>query len=180
MSDQPDNHERFISLLTKHERVIRASIGAVIRRPEDVDEIMQNVSLVAWRKFETLTDLDGFAKWACVIARYEIMAFQRNKARDRFELNEALIEKITAEAATEIPVTNRRLQLLDSCLQKLPRERRSLVMTAYEPGLKTMDLAEKLGKSVDGLYQLLRRIRLELKECVDRELAQETREGSAL
>ncbi len=179
MSDFTDSHERFISLLTKHERVIRASICAVIRRPEDVDEIMQNVSLVAWRKFDTLTDADGFAKWACVIARYEILSFQRNKARDRFELDETLIEKITAEAAAEIPTLNRRLYLLDGCLQKLPSERRALVMTAYESGNKTTDLAGKLGKTVDGLYQLLRRIRLELKECVDRELAQETRGGSA-
>ncbi|MDF1756322.1 MAG: sigma-70 family RNA polymerase sigma factor [Verrucomicrobiales bacterium] len=174
-----DSHEKFIALLTKHERVIRASIAAVIRRSEDVDEIMQNVSLVAWRKFETLTEPEGFGKWACVIARYEILSFQRDKARDRFELDEELIDKITAEAASEVVSTNRRLHLLDHCLKKLPDERRRLVLQAYEPGCKTADLAGKLGKTVDGLYQLLRRIRLELKQCVDRELTTEPREGGA-
>ncbi len=179
MPDSEDSHERFITLLTKHERVIRASICAVIRRSEDVDEIMQNVSLVAWRKFETLTEPEGFAKWACVIARYEVLAFQRDKARNRFELDEKLIEKITAEAANEIPHLNRRLYLLDSCLQKLPDERRRLVLQAYEPGCKTADLAGKLGKTANGLYQLLRRIRLDLKQCVERELTLETGEGGA-
>lgn len=180
MPDSDDNHERFIALLTKHERVIRASICSVIRRPEDVDEIMQNVSLVAWRKFGTLTDAEGFAKWACVIARYEVLTFRRGKARDRFEFDESLIEKITAEAAAEVPQLNQRMQLLDDCLGKLPDDRRALVLKAYEPGCKTADLAGKMGKTADGMYQLLRRIRLELKECVDRELTGKSSEGGAI
>ena len=89
-SDQPDPHEAFIALLTKHEPVIRASIHAVIRRPEDVDEVMQAVSIIAWRKFDTLTEPEGFPKWACVIARYEILKFQRARATDRFQLDETL------------------------------------------------------------------------------------------
>lgn len=45
MKDDADHHEKFIELLTKYEGLIRASIRAVIRRTEDVDEVMQAVSL---------------------------------------------------------------------------------------------------------------------------------------
>jgi len=162
-----NGHEKFIELLARHEGVIRASIRAVVRRPEDVDEIMQSVSLTAWRRFDSVTDVEGFAKWACVIARYEILKFQRAKARDRFELDEALMAKIVDEGAEETKTRSSRMAHLQECLNKLPELRRLLVMQVYAPGCSMKDVAERMGKSQDGLYQLLRRIRLELKTCVE-------------
>ena len=173
-----DNHERFVALLTKHQPVIRATIRAVIRRPEDVDEVMQEVTITAWRKFDSLTDSDGFAKWACTIARYRVLTFQRQKARDRLQLDEDLVETMITEAQEELPEGNRQLKLLERCLDKLPEQRRSLMLQAYQPGCSTKELAPKIGKSVDGLYQLLRRIRLELKRCVQQLIAKEEKETS--
>ncbi|MFT5469088.1 MAG: RNA polymerase sigma-70 factor (ECF subfamily) [Verrucomicrobiales bacterium] len=173
MPSSTDHHETFIALLTKHEPVIRASIRAVIRRPEDVDEVMQAVSIVAWRKFDSMTDVEGFPKWACVIARYEILKFQGKKSRDRFQLDAALAEKITTEGVEETPARSQRISHLEVCLGQLPESRRSLVMEAYEPGRSIKDLAISQGKTTDGLYQLLRRIRLKLKRCVEGRTAKE-------
>lgn len=171
MTKSNGNHELFIELLTKHEAVIRASIRAVLRRTEDVDDVMQAVSLVAWRRFDSVTDVTGFARWACVIARYEILKFQRAKARDRFELDAALVAKIIDEGADEIPARCQRMSYLETCLKRLPESRRALVMQSYAPGSSMKGVAEQLGKSQQGLYQLLRRIRLELKRCVEMRFA---------
>jgi len=46
-------------------------------------------------------------------------------------------------------------------------------LQAYTPGCTTRAMAERLGKSEDGLYQLLRRLRLELKQCVELGLDEE-------
>lgn len=173
MTNTFDSHETFIELLTKHEGLIRASIRAVIRRTEDVDEVMQAVSLTAWRRFDSVTDVDGFAKWACVIARFEILKFQRSKARDRFELDEALMAKIIDEGTEDLLARVLRMELLADCVKRLPESRRSLVLQAYAPGCSMKALAERLGKSQEGLYQLLRRIRLELKRCVDLHLGKD-------
>ncbi|NBV34190.1 MAG: RNA polymerase subunit sigma-24, partial [Proteobacteria bacterium] len=117
----PENsHERFVRLLTEHEGIIRASIRSVIQRTEDVAEIMQSVSVVMWRKFDSLTDSTGFAKWACVIARYEILKFKRARARDRFQFDEELISLILEEGAEELPARTARLAHLEACLEKLP------------------------------------------------------------
>lgn len=160
-------------LLQRHEAGIRAFIRAVVLRTEDVDEIMQAVSLVAWRKFDALTDHEGFRRWACVIARYEVLKFQRARARDRFVLDEALLEQILEEGADECLVRQRRLSLLEQCLNKLPESRRDLLLQAYAPGCTVRAIAERLGRSEDALYQLLRRLRLELKQCVEMGLVEE-------
>ncbi|MEM1296188.1 MAG: sigma-70 family RNA polymerase sigma factor [Verrucomicrobiota bacterium] len=172
MPDLDSQHEAFIRLLTKNERLIQASIRAVIRRPEDVDEVMQMTSIAAWNKFHTLEDEEGFGRWACVIARYEILKFRRKMARDRHELNPELIARIVDEGAEELPARNRRLEHLESCLQRLPESRRALVMRAYQPGCSIQDIAAEIGKSRDGLYQLLKRIRVALANCVEGEVTQ--------
>lgn len=173
MTDSAHSHERFITLLTAYEGVIRASIRSVIQRPEDAAEIMQAVSLTMWRKFDSLTDSTGFAKWACVIARYEILKFKREKARDRFQFNDTLMAVILEEGAQEIPARTRRMAHLEACLEKLPESRRALVLQAYAQGCTMKVLAERMGKSQDGLYQLLRRIREELRQCVEFQLSSE-------
>jgi len=167
----PENsHERFVRLLTEHEGIIRASIRSVIQRTEDVAEIMQSVSVVMWRKFDSLTDSTGFAKWACVIARYEILKFKRARARDRFQFDEELISLILEEGAEELPARTARLAHLEACLEKLPESRKALVLQAYAEGCTIKHLAERLGRSQDGLYQLLRRIREELRHCMEFQL----------
>ena len=91
-STQPTNDGRFVQLLAKHEPEIRAFIRASLPSSHDVAEVMQNVSLVAWNKFSELENTDsGFAKWVCVIARFEIMKFRRGLARDRFVLDEDVV-----------------------------------------------------------------------------------------
>jgi RNA polymerase sigma-70 factor (ECF subfamily) len=170
--DRPQSsHEAFIMLLLRHEAMVRATIRAVVLRAEDVDEIMQAVSLVAWRKFDSLTDHLGFGRWACVIARHEVLKFKRAKARDRFVLDDSLVEQILEEAGAECELRAQRLPLLERCLEKLPDSRRQLLMQVYSPGCTTRSLAERLGQSEDALYQLLRRLRLELKRCVELGLA---------
>lgn len=173
MDDANASNEAFIMLLLRHESMVRAAIRSVVHRAEDVDEVMQAVSLAAWRKFDSLTDREGFGRWACVIARHEVLKFQRSRARDKFVLDESLVEQIMKEGEAEISVRDRSLTSLERCLEKLPESRRRVLLHVYSPGCTTRALAEQLGKSEDALYQLLRRLRLELKRCVELGLTEE-------
>jgi len=175
LETDPKNYEWFVQLLTKHERSIRAYIRAGLPSGQDVAEVMQEVSLIAWRKFSDLENPDtDFARWATVIARYEIMKYRRTKARDRLVLGENVIEMINAEGLEEAPGRESQLSALEFCLKKLPEERRELVLEAHVSGTSITEMAERIGKSRNALYQLLWRIRQELAECVEREEARST------
>jgi RNA polymerase sigma-70 factor (ECF subfamily) len=173
MKPSHNTHDEFLKLLLRHESVIRACIRTVVYRSEDIDEIMQAVSIVAWRKYEELDEPEAFAQWACMIARYEILKFQSVKARDRHIFDEALLEQIMSEGAEESSHRTRRLASLEKCLERLPEARRALVLQAYAPGCSMKELAKRLNRTEDSLYQLLRRIRLELKACVESRIATE-------
>ncbi len=167
----PDFHKPFVRALTKYERIIRAYIrGSGISRPEDVDEIMQEVSLVAWEKFDQLKNVEEFPKWACVIARYQILNFRRKYSRDRLVLNENVFDLLLEESLEESSLNEKRLNFLQQCLAKLPEASRRLVLMAYEPGSTIDSLAGETGKKANALYQQLWRLRRALEQCVEEAL----------
>ncbi|MDX1946154.1 MAG: sigma-70 family RNA polymerase sigma factor [Pirellulaceae bacterium] len=169
-TDQDASNE-FLRLLLRHEPQIRAYVRACLPRAADVDEVMQEVGLVAWRKFSSLDDSANFPRWACLIARYEILKHRRKLARDRLVLDEATLELLAAEGAEELPRREQQLQALDDCVAKLPADRRQLILAAYSPETTIKNLASQLGRTEASLYQLLARIRQELLRCVERKVA---------
>jgi len=168
-----DPHEDFLRLFTHHEPELRAFVRACLPRAGDVDEVMQEVSLVAWRKFAMLADTALFPRWACVIARFEVLKFRRAHARNRLVLDEDIMNKLAEEGAEEMSVRHQQLNALDDCIAKLPRERRELALAAYAPETSMKELAAQLGRTEGSLYQLLARIRQELLRCVEITLARE-------
>lgn len=173
LSNSRDPHEDFLRLFMRHEPELRAFVRACLPRAGDVDQVMQEVSLVAWRKFSTLAEAVEFPRWACVIARYEILKFRRALARDRLVLDEDIVEKLATEGAEEMSLRHQQLNALDACIAKLPRDRRELALAAYAPENSMKELAAQVGRTEGSLYQLLARIRQELLRCVEITLAQE-------
>jgi RNA polymerase sigma-70 factor (ECF subfamily) len=167
---QSDLNEEFLRLWTHHEPELRAFVRSCVPRAEDVDEVMQEVSLVAWRKFSSLTGPAQFPKWACLIARYEILMARRRHARDRLVLDEDIVARLAEEGAEEMPLRHRQLDALDVCIGKLPEGRRRLALAAYAPGASIKDYAGQLGRTEGAVYQLLSRIRQDLLRCVERTL----------
>lgn len=173
-SEPEPSDEEFVHLLSRHEPVIRAYLRALLPGAAEVDAVMPEVALVAWRKFAELEDREAFGRWACVIARYEALRYRRDLARDRFLLDEELLARIAEEGAQELSRREQQMTALERCLDKLPATRRQLVLGCYAPGASIRAIASRSGQSEDGLYQLLRRIRLELQRCVETTLRQET------
>jgi len=170
-----DPHEEFLRLFTRYESELRAFVRTCLPCVTDVDEVMQEVSLVAWRKFPTLTEPSQFARWACLIARFEILKYRRAYARDRVILDEDIIEKLADEGCEEASLRQSQLKALNECIKKLSRERQEIVKAAYAPGTSIKMLSGRLSRSEGSLYQLLARIRQELLRCVEHTLLQESR-----
>lgn len=170
-TERPDR-ELFVRLLMRHDRAIRAFLRPLLPTATDVDEVMQEVSVIAWRKLGELDDPENFRRWACVIARYEVLMYRRKKARDRFVLGEEIEQLIAGEGLEELAMREQQLEALEGCLDKLPAGRRQLVLRIYaaEDPMKT--IAKQIGKTPEALYKLVSRLRRELLQCVERTLAE--------
>ena len=86
-------------------------------------------------------------------------------------LAEDVVKLLADEGAEELSLRQQQLRVLDDCIQKLPRERRRLALTAYSKEITIRELAVQLKRSEGSLYQLLARIRKTLYHCMERTLA---------
>jgi RNA polymerase sigma-70 factor (ECF subfamily) len=171
--DNAATHERFLTLFTVNEPAIRAFVRRLAPTRQDAADVMQSVALVLWRKFRELEEPDEFRKWAFGVARYESLAWLRDKARDRLVLADDVLNTVAHESAEIENHLSAQREALEACLEKLPGEQRTVVLAAYAPDVRIQDVAEQSGRTVAAFYQWLFRMRVRLLECTRRTLQAE-------
>jgi RNA polymerase sigma-70 factor (ECF subfamily) len=129
--------------------------------------------VVLWQKFAEFAASRDFRKWAFGVARYQALAYLRDRARDRLVFNDDLVNRLADEAATAAQRHEAQREALETCVQKLPETRRALVLGAYAKGTRIDELAAQRGQTAMSLYKLLQRIRQALLECVRRTIVRE-------
>lgn len=169
--EESGDASRFIQLFMGHERQLRFFVHQLLPDRNDVDEVMQNASVVLWSKFEELENDGDFIKWAYVVARYEVLAYRRQKARDRLILDPDLLTTLAQEISEDPVIVQDYQCALRECLEKLPEKDRRLVIQTYGHGLKVSQLAEELCRSVQSIYRKLSGLRVQLSRCVKLSLA---------
>lgn len=170
-----DSTEEFVHSITQAQRRLYAFVLALVRRPADADDVLQETNVVLWRKRETYRPGTDFYAWAFEIVRLQVLAWRARQARSADPFDAALLTEIAAAAELESQRYGQREAALRSCLQKLPEQQRALIIRRYQPEVAVNSLAAELGKSAKSVSESLRRIRDTLRQCIERTLAAETR-----
>lgn len=162
--------EQFVRLFTACERRIRAFVRRIVPTQADADDVMQEVAMVLWRKFRLFRADGDFLAWAIGIAKFEVLAWRRDKARDREWLSGALIEILADQSIADESRLGRQRESLAGCLERLSAAHRELLLAAYRPGAKIQEVAVQSGRSIGGFYQWLHRMKRMLLDCVRAEM----------
>lgn len=170
----------FIRAFAKHGPSLRAYARALLPDWDAVDEVMQEASIIMWRKFGQLKNEDDFLPWAKVILRFESLKIRRKYARDRHVFSDALIEMLAMEGLEQEDPLAHMEKALEHCLQKLTGTNRELVMAPYVADNAVTEIARRSGRTVNSLYKLLGRLRLKLRDCVEDKLTEFDLEGVAI
>ena len=174
MPDLNDHdHDQFLRLFAEHEPALHTFVRCLLPSRGDASEVMQEVAVVLWQKFAEFDAARDFRKWAFGGARYEAMAYLRDRARDRHVFDDELVGRLADEAAAAQPRHEAQREALETCLLKLPQSQRALVLGAYTKGARIDELASQRGQTAMSLYKLLHRIRQALLECVRRTIVRE-------
>ena len=169
----PEQHDQFLRLFMAHEESLRVFVRSLLFSREEEREVMQEVAVVLWRKFVPEMSGREFCRWAFGVARMEVLAFRRDRARDRHSFGDEVFELLGEAVLDQADALEGERRALEICLQKLPEAQRQLVQGAYAPGAKMDELAQRTGRTAMALYKTLHRIRLTLMDCTRRVLASE-------
>lgn len=169
-----DRETRFTDAFQRHYRQLFAYIYTLVRSYTDAEDVLQQASLVLWKKFDEYQPDGSFFTWACGVARFEALMFLRSQRRYRVHFSEAFQLKVAAAMAAMRPETvDMRAQALDGCVQRLPESQRDLLCQCFGGAKTIAAVAKETGRSTHSIYSSLRHIRSKLLECVDQFVSDE-------
>jgi RNA polymerase sigma-70 factor (ECF subfamily) len=164
----PDS--RFIEALTFHQPVLEAYCHANLARREDAWEVLQQTNLKLWEKSSAWDPESEFLPWAFAVARFTMLAFFRDKMRDRLVFDADVMESMATEtesAASELP---ERQEALGNCLKKLTAEQRGLLHAHYNQGRPLREIAKASRRSESAVKMTMLRLRHSLADCIQLQL----------
>lgn len=103
----------------------------------EVDDLVQDVFLVAYRRLSTLRDANAFGGWLAMIARNRAMDFHRQR-RQTEELQESIALESRSEADAE---ANKVLEII----RELPESYRETLIMRLVEGMTGPEISERTG-----------------------------------
>jgi len=167
-----ENTNRFLRLLMKNERRVYAYILSMVANSNDADDILQESTIVMWRKFGNFQEDMDFTCWAMTIARYQVLSFYKKNKNRKVVFSSSLLEIIESEF-TKLESPDARISMLKSCMKGLTSPDVELMRLRYEENLTLKTIGERVMKSTRATHYAIARIHNLLLLCVRRKMANE-------
>src|SRR5580693_2403858 len=169
----------FEQLVRRHQRRVFALVGGILRRPEDVEDIAQQVFLKAYLGLKRFDQRAAFSTWLYKIAVNECWDYLRKKKvrplMYESDMSEEQVSRLDGFASADRPPENvseraEVRELLEKLLEKLPEQDRQLLVLKEMEGFSVQELAEILDLNVNTVKVRLFRARGRILESYRRRL----------
>ena len=157
----------FVQRLTASQSALYAFIVSLMGGVQEANDVLQETNFKLCRKAAQYDPAQPFLRWAYVFARFEVMAWRKKQQRSRLVLDDDLVARVASDFEETAVSEDRRLNVLEQCLDKLPARQRDLVTARYGNGEAVQDIASRLAKSENSISALFYRVRAALAECVE-------------
>ena len=171
---QPFPDDRFITAFTESQSALRGYCAASIGNSEDSRDVFQKVCLVLWKKVGDWDPETPFLKWAFAVARFEILAYVRDRSRDRLVFDEDVILAMTSTSEKLAQSQSDRIDALEQCLAKLKPDHREALTAHYVKGYNFQEIAELQNRGLSAIKVMMMRLRQSLGKCIETQLANQS------
>ena len=172
--------DRVHRLLLEHRVMLGGFLFMLCEDWDAADETLQETAgfvCARWRDFQPGTD---FRAWARAIARNLLKETLRKRSRARRDAERARIASLDAasgpvgeaewEQASVYSPQER--DALAHCLERLPGDVRRIVGWRYADRWSCQRIAEQLRRSLEAVYKVLSRVRLQLRQCIEKRVSE--------
>jgi RNA polymerase sigma factor (sigma-70 family) len=150
-----------------------AQIWTIVGDPQLIDDVLQELAVVAVQKGVEVEDEVRLRAWLCKAARFKALEALRARHRAPLLLSDEVLDQLDLAWIDERRPLATMLSHLHSCMEKLTPNNRRILGLRYVQGKKTAEVARLLGRNVETLYKAIIRIHVSLRECIEARLAEE-------
>jgi RNA polymerase sigma factor (sigma-70 family) len=152
------DEDAFAALVSRHAGRARAVALALLRRPEEAEDVVQEAVLAAFLGLTGLRDPSRFGGWLCgIVANLAKMRLRRERAaRSLGDVSGGAVVPDGVELSDGPSVAE--------ALQALPAAEREAVVLHYVEGLSCHEIAGRVGRTPGAVRVRLHRARRRLRE----------------
>jgi RNA polymerase sigma-70 factor (ECF subfamily) len=185
---QTGTESAFEELVRRHQHRVFALVGGILRRPDDVEDVAQQVFLKAYLGIKRFDQRAAFSTWLYKIAVNECWDYLRKrKVRPlvyEADLSEEQVSRldgiISADRPTEGANTRAETrEILDRMLAALPEQDQQLLILKEVEGFSVQELAEILNLNVNTVKVRLFRARGRIMDVYRRRLTPANKAAAA-
>jgi len=165
--------ELYATLVRRHQPAVYRVAAAMLGDAPAADHVVHQVFVRAYEHLDQYRTELPFAQWVKAIARNLVRTESLRSEREerRLELYRDFVMAATAEG-DETDERERRLdQALAACRDELAPSAAEAIALRYEQDRPMEEVAAALGRSAAATRQLLFRVRVVLRDCLERRLA---------
>jgi RNA polymerase sigma-70 factor (ECF subfamily) len=170
--------QAFGRLVVSHAPSVLRFVGGLASLPAgEREEIVQEAFVRAYEKLDQFDPERSFPAWVGGFARL-VLCEHLARVKRHEEARRKLVAAAAAEAGLRRarewpdPKAGRRLDALEECVDALPDPLRRVLHQHYREGVPLAVLAQALDRPLGTVKSLLHRSRLEVRNCMDRKIAE--------
>lgn len=157
--------------------ILRSYVAARSLPGMDVDEIIQQVFIEAYKSIGEYREGTDFRAWLTTIARYRTL-MEATRLRRQADYHSRFVPVAIAREMerrlTDEEAEDDRLLFLRECLKHVKASSRELLRCRYEDNLSMNDIATVLNRTAGAVRKELCHVRKQLHECIDRKMSLDT------
>jgi RNA polymerase sigma-70 factor (ECF subfamily) len=168
--------DTIVRVLVKDRAKLLAYIWAIVSDVHTAEDVLGDVTVLAVKKREQITNEAHLAGWLRTTARTEALKALRTRRSRPTPMSDQLIDALDTEWATRDGDSSDDLsEALQTCLGRLSPKSRELVKLRYADGLSGADLAARLHQQIKSIYVAISRVHRALGDCIRAHRAREAR-----
>ena len=169
----------FEELVRRHQQRVFGLVAGILRRPQDVEDVAQQVFLKAYLGIRRFDQRAAFSTWLYKIAVNECWDYLRKKKVRPLvyeaDLSEEQVSRLDGIVSSDRPPQSPSeraevRELLDRILDALPEQDRQLLLLKEMEGFSVQELAEMLDLNVNTVKVRLFRARGRIMQAFRRRL----------
>jgi RNA polymerase sigma-70 factor (ECF subfamily) len=171
---EPGATRDYVDLMTQHQGRLYGYVLTLLADPDAANDVLQEANVVLWKQWRQFKPGSNFKAWAFRIAHFQYMAYRQKQLRDKTLFSDELLSTLASEAKEVDERHEERAAALERCLEQMPPRSREAIRLRYADELNVSDMAEKLHRNANAVYQILFRARQWLIACVNKDVLTET------
>jgi RNA polymerase sigma factor (sigma-70 family) len=165
-----DRDFAFNLLVRRYQERVYWTVRRIVGTHEDADDVAQETFVTVWEKLDGFREDASFFTWLYRIAVNAALGHIRRRRVKRFvSLDTLLLPFVDKERRSDKQVLDsERVCAVETAIQSLPPQQRTVFCMRYYDGLKYEDIATMLGKSTGTLkanyHHAIKKLEVALKD----------------